>query len=99
MVLLQAASTTDAKTAAYEWASGLSSDALDNVSDDIGNFPLIYRRAIMHAQTPEKRSRIWRRHIARYINTHDLSAEVVAMLESASDLASPENLSAPTPAA
>ena len=98
-ILLQAA-TSDPKTVAIEWVQSLSTDSLRDVSDDIASFPFIYRRAIMGALTPERRSEIWRRAINRYLSAHpDLSADAVAALQRASALASPENLSNPTAAA
>jgi len=98
-ILLQAA-TSDPKTVAIEWAQSLPADALRAVSDDISSYPLIYRRAIMRALPPDRRSQVWRWIIREYLNTHpDLSDEAVAALQSAIALATPENLSNPTPEA
>jgi len=98
-VLLQAVST-DAKTAAFEWAASLSPDELVGIGDQVASFPTLYRRAIMRAATPELRSRFWRKHLNRYINTHpDLSTDALGLLYRAIDLASPENLGSSSPEA
>ena len=97
-VLLQAVST-DAKTAAYEWAASLSTDQLTVAGDQISAFPFLYRRAIMRSASPELRSKFWRWHLTRFINRHpDLSSEAQGLLQAAIELASPENFSAPSAA-
>jgi len=93
-VLLQAVSTPDVKTAAIEWATSLSPEVFERVSADVANYPLYLRRAIMRAASPQRRSQVWRGHIASYVDTHpDLSASALELLNEASALASPENLS------
>jgi hypothetical protein len=96
-VLLQAVSTATPTEAAIQWAAGLSADSLDRAGDQIRAYPFIYRRAIMRALSPERRSQVWRANINDYIQSHpDLNAGTVAVLQAAADLASPENLSNPT---
>jgi hypothetical protein len=98
-VLFQAAST-DTVTAAFEWASSLSSQDLERATASIGDYPVAYRRALMRASSPQHRSLVWRGHIADYAETHpDLSTAVIGLLGRASALASPENLSTPDAAA
>jgi hypothetical protein len=54
----------------------------------------------MRASSPARRSQIWRAYIIGYVNTHpDLSADALALLRTAIQLASPENLSTPSAAA
>lgn len=99
IVLLQALSTTDSKTAVRSWVTNLDSETLAAVSEDISSYPLLYRREIMRALNADKRSQVWRRHIQRYIDAHpglDSSARVV--LEAAVAFAAPAVFDRPSDA-
>jgi hypothetical protein len=98
-VLLRALSAPAPDDAAQTWASALTEPELDAASDKVQDYTFPYRRAIMKALSPEKRSRVWRTHIARYMKKFpDLDAGAVAALESAIAVASPESFSNPTDA-
>ena len=61
IVLLQALSTSDSKTAVRSWVTSLDTTTLEAVADDISSYPLLSRREIMRALNTEKRSQVWRR--------------------------------------
>ena len=90
-ILLKAVSTTDTRQAVDLWASGLSADTLDSAAGAIQAYPFLYRRAIMKALSPAKRSQVWRSHIQGYIDSHPgLDGAAVSALRDAIDVASPE---------
>jgi hypothetical protein len=96
-VLLQAVSTTDAKTAAIDWAASLSQDSLSAAADNIEQYPFVYRLGIMKALSPLGRAFVWRVRITRYILGHsDLTDDTVSLLRQARALATPDNLSNPS---
>jgi len=98
-VLLQAIATPDSKTAVRNYIAGLSSDSLQQAADQVQDYPLLYRREILRALSPEWRAAIWRRHIQTYLASHpDLRSDVVPVLETLTLLATPAMFDAPTDA-
>jgi hypothetical protein len=96
-ILIKALSAEDAQQAVTQWASGLPPETLEGAAAQIQSFPFAYRRAIMAALSPERRSQVWRHHIAMYIGDHpELDAAAVAALQAAIDVASPEAFASPT---
>ena len=90
-LLLPIARTPDAAAAAAEWAADLGPAELESASLEIDAYPLNYRRAIMNRLDGTKRSNAWRAHFQRFLeNNRTLSAEQVAVLQDAMDLATPE---------
>jgi hypothetical protein len=96
-ILLKALETPTVDGAAQAWVASLPPDALTGAAASIQSLPFAYRRQIMTALSPWLRSRVWRRHIATYVENHpELDSNAVALLQAASDLASPDNLANPT---
>jgi|SRR5579862_1515318 len=96
-ILLKAIDTPTDQAAAQQWAAAQSPDSLAADAASIESYPFAYRRQIMMGLPPGLRSQVWRNHIATYIQSHpELDSTAVALLQSASDLASPQNLSQPT---
>lgn len=95
-VLLQAVSAADSKQAAAQWVASLSVDSLAQVANDLQNYPQVYRRAILAALTPDRRSAVVRGFLGQYLANHiDLSDTAVSLINQAIAVASPQNLSAP----
>ena len=96
-ILLQAVATPDYTQAVSSWVAGLSDSDLNAAADVIQAYPFAYRKSIMAAVAPGKRSAVWRNHIQMYIDGHpQLSADAVAALEAAIDVASPDAFANPT---
>jgi hypothetical protein len=99
VVLLEALTTTSTEQAVYEWVADLSTTELDQVAAQIGFYPVAYRKEIMRALSPVRRSQVWRDHIRTYAAERPwLPADALPVLEAALTLATPEALSAPTDA-
>jgi hypothetical protein len=95
-ILLKALATPNPQQAIANWVAALSPAQLQGAGDAVQAFPFQYRKAILGALPPEVRSRIWRRHIATYIqNQAELTSDAVDLLQSAIALATPAALSAP----
>jgi len=96
-ILLKALETPTLEGAAKNWVASLPSDAVEQASGSIKSFPFAYRREIMTALPPGLRSKVWRAHIAEYVQNHpELDSNALALLQAISDLASPDNLAHPT---
>lgn len=96
-ILLKALETPTVQGAAKGWVASLSPDDLTGAAGSIQSFPFTYRREIMTALAPGLRSKVWRSHIAAYVQDHpELDSNALALLQAASDLASPDNLAHPT---
>ncbi len=90
-LLLPVARTPDATAAATEWADDLTHAALVGASLEIDAYPPTYRRAIMNKLEPTERSSAWRAHFQRFLDRQaGLTAEQIAVVQDAIDLASPE---------
>lgn len=99
VVLLEALATPDAEVAVYEWVADLSTEELDLVADQVSFYPALYRKEVMRALKPERRSQVWRDHIKTYVAERPwLSADVIPVLEAAIALATPQALSNPSEA-
>jgi len=98
-VLLQAIATPDSKTAVRNYVDRLSSADLLQAADRIQEYPLLYRREIMRALSPDWRAAIWRGHIRMYLAGHpDLRSDAVPVLETLALLATPKMFDNPTDA-
>jgi len=96
-ILLQAVATPDSTQAISSWVAGLSYSDLNTAADTVQGYPFAYRKAIMAAVAPGKRSSVWRNHIQMYIDGHpQLDAAALAALEAAMDAASPDAFATPT---
>jgi hypothetical protein len=90
-ILLQALSTPSTKQAVRQWVTSLSPDELLRAAEAIQSYPVIYRKEIMRALTPDLRAGIWRTHIRTYMDTHpDLSSDAIPVLEGALALITPD---------
>ncbi len=99
VVLLEALATPDAEVAVYEWVADLSIQELDLVADQVSYYPVTYRREVMRALRPERRSQVWRDHIRTYVAERPwLPSDVIPVLEAAIALATPRALSNPSEA-
>ena len=97
VVLLEALATSDTDVAVYEWVADLSVEELDQVADRVIFYPVAYRKEVMRALKPERRSEVWRDHIRRYVAERPwLSADVIPVLEAAMAVATPQALSTPS---
>lgn len=84
LVLLQALSTPDLKTAITQWVASLDPVQLDTAASQVQAYPIAYRRAILRALHSDKRTRVIQRHIQSYIDAHPgLDASSLILLESA----------------
>jgi hypothetical protein len=96
-LLLRAVQTPNQDAAIQAWADNLKPADADAIGDQIQLYPFQYRKAIMRAATPERRSEIWRAHMKAYVQVHrELDAAAVDAINAAAALASAENLSEPT---
>lgn len=99
VVLLEALATPEAEVAVYEWVTDLSIEELDLVADQVSFYPVAYRKEVMRALKPERRSQVWRDHIKTYVAERPwLPADVIPVIESAFELATPQALSNPSDA-
>ena len=90
-ILLQALSEQDQQQAIASWVAGLSSEELDAVTSEIESYPFLYRKEIMRALSPERRSDVWRAFIKRYLAKHpELDDNARLLLAAALELAGPE---------
>jgi hypothetical protein len=96
-ILLKALETPTVEGAAKDWVASLSPDSVAGAADSIQSFPFAYRREIMTALAPGLRSKVWRSHIQAYVASHpELDSNTLALLQAASDLASPDTFAHPT---
>jgi hypothetical protein len=96
-ILLKALETPSPQAAAQQWVASMAPADLASVAGNIQSFPFAYRREIMAGLGPVLRSQVWRAHIGAYIQAHpELDSNTTALLQAASDLASPQNLVRPT---
>lgn len=90
-ILLQAIATPSSKQAVRQWVASLSTNDLLAAANAIESYPVIYRKEIMRALTPDLRAQIWRSHIQMYIDTHPaLSSDALPALEAAIALITPD---------
>jgi hypothetical protein len=90
-ILLQAIGTPSSKQAVRQWVASLSSKDLLAAANAIESYPVIYRKEIMRALTPDLRAQIWREHIQMYIDTHPgLSSDALPALRAAIALITPD---------
>jgi len=98
-LLFPVALTPDPRVAAEHWAAALSPVALRTAGNRIDDYPAQYRRAILTELDPAGRSSVWRSQFARYLEAHpQLTAEQVAVVREAMDVASPEAFAPPVSA-
>jgi hypothetical protein len=96
-ILLRALQTPSDQVAAERWVSSLSADEIDAAAGAIQTYPFAYRRQLMAALTPTRRSEVWRGHVAGYISAHpELSTDVVIALEAARSALTAKALSDPS---
>lgn len=88
-ILLKAVAS-DSQEAVQQWVAALSTDDLDAAANQVQNYPFAYRKQIMKALSPERRSEVWRNHIRAYVDHHpDLDSAALDALQAAIDVASP----------
>lgn len=98
-ILLKALVTPSAQDAIRDWVEGLDSTALATTTANVQSYPFAYRREILRRQSPTVRSNVWRHHLSAYVQARPgLDPAVVAMIKTASDLASPSFFDLPTDA-
>jgi len=96
-LLLRAVQTPSEEVAIQDWAEAMSPATAEAVTDQIQLYPFKYRKAVMRAASPERRSQIWQAHMKAYIQAHkELDSAAVDAINAAAALASPENLGEPT---
>jgi hypothetical protein len=82
--VLVKAVTTDARTAAAQWADGLSASALEVAASEVQNYPFQYRKEVMRRLSPKRRAEVWVDHIAAYRDARpELSTDQVDALNAA----------------
>lgn len=97
-MLLRAVQTPTEEDAIQQWGATLDQDSLAIAGDQIQNYPFAYRKSIMAASTPQRRSDIWRRHLQTYLKANaQLDVTAVNAINAIAALATPEYLSEPTP--
>lgn len=93
-ILLQAIQSPTDSAAAERWVAGLDATSVQRAADDIQSYPFVYRKEIMRALPPAKRSAVWRDHIATYIRQHpELDAAAVTTMNAAIAAVTPNALS------
>lgn len=89
-ILVPIARTPDQRAAAAQWAATLSAADAQQASNQIEDYPAVYRRALMGVLGPDNRALVWRAHFRKYLRTHpDLTPAQVALVQDAIDVASP----------
>jgi hypothetical protein len=77
-LLLRALATPDPQVAAREWVAGLSTTSLRDASNQVQQYPFVYRKEIMRALTPSARARVWSAHLGAYLRNHPALDETAA---------------------
>ena len=97
-MLLPVARTPNPATAAVAWTAGLDRAELREAAANLDAYPALYRKAIMTALSPADRSDAWRAVFQNHIDTHPaLTADQIAVLRDAIDVASPAAFQASVP--
>lgn len=97
-ILLQAV-TTDSGQAVTEWVASLSDASVNAAADQVQDYPLAYRKAIMGRLSAKRRSQVWQHHIEMYIDHNpQLDQTTVTALQAALDAASEDAFENPTTA-
>lgn len=95
-LLVPVARTPDQRLAATQWAATLSAADAQQASDQIEDYPAVYRRALMGVLAPEYRSIVWRAHFRKYLSAHpELTPAQVALVQDAINVASPAAFAPP----
>ena len=98
-LLLPVARTPNPIKAAVAWTASLDQIELRKAASNIDAYPPVYRKAIMGALTPDDRSSAWREFFQDYLDSHpSLSAEQVAVVREAMNVATPVALGSSIPA-
>jgi hypothetical protein len=96
-ILVQAVAEPSAETTARRWASSLTESDLDTAAALVESYPLMYRKEILRALSPDKRAMVWRRHLAEYVTAHpNLDSATVTAIRGAMALATAEAFSSPS---
>lgn len=83
LILVKALSST-AETSSAQWVASLSETSLAAAAERIEEYPFQYRKDIMGRLSPDKRAKVWTRHIARYRDARpELSTDQVDALNAA----------------
>ncbi len=89
-LLVPVARTPDQRLAATQWAATLSAADAQQASDQIEDYPAVYRRALMGVLAPEYRSVVWRVHFRKFLGAHpELTPAQVAVVQDAINVANP----------
>lgn len=98
-ILLRAIATPSSQQAARGWVNALDARALNQAAAEVQGYPFAYRKEIMRALTPDRRSAVWRNHLRTYLETHAALDEMaVIAVQSVIDALSPEAFDGPSAA-
>ncbi len=99
LVLLRALAEPDQHQAIRGWAASLSSAQLQSEARRIQSYPVVYRREILRAASPDLRASVWRAHVDRYLAERPgLDVNTVAIIDALRATLTPELFDTPTDA-
>jgi hypothetical protein len=97
MLLLRALAEPDQKLAVREWAQSLGADRLPFEVARLQAYPVLYRRELLRAASPDLRAATLRAHFDAYLQSRPaLDVNTVSMIETLRSMLTPEMFDDPT---
>jgi hypothetical protein len=97
ILLLRALAVPDQKLAVRQWAMSLPASELAWEARRIQAYPVLYRKEMMRAASPELRARVFQAHFDAYVQARlGLDVNTVALITSLRSMLTPEVFDAPT---
>jgi hypothetical protein len=99
IMLLRALAVPDQKEAVREWAMSLGPDQLPVEVARLQAYPVLYRRELLRASSPDMRSRVIRAHFDSYLQSRPgMDVNTAALITTLRSQLTPELFDAPTEA-
>jgi hypothetical protein len=99
ILLLRALAVPDQKEAVREWAMSLGPDRLPVEVARIQAYPVLYRRELLRAASPELRAKVLRAHFDSYLQSRSgLDVNAATLITTLRTMLTPELLGEPTEA-
>lgn len=96
ILLLRALAVPDQKQAIREWTESLSASQLRAEVGRIQAYPVLYRKELLRASSPDVRSRVWRAHFDAYLQSKPgLDVNSVSIVRSLHEMLTPEFFNEP----
>lgn len=99
ILLLRALAVPDQKEAVREWAMSLGPDRLPTEVARLQGYPVLYRRELLRAASPELRANVLRAHFDSFLQSRpSLDANAVSLITALRSMLTPEMFDTPTDA-